>query len=133
MQKTFHNILFGISVLPALLVLPALAEEITERQVLNEDTVLDGVSATNIENSSVGGVILSNYKLVIKDSDFSGNSSGAAAVLYDNSLTAYKNGGTYSVTIDNSSFTDNSAGDFGAVFPGQFCVKFYIFEQPGNS
>ena len=115
MHKTFHNILFGISVLPALLVMPALAEEITERQVLNEDTVLDGVSATNIENSSTGGVILSYNKLVIKNSEFSGNSSGAAAVLYDNSLTAYKNGGTYSVTIDNSSFTDNSAGDFGAV------------------
>lgn len=115
MQKTFHNILLGISVLPALLVLPALAEEITERQVLNEDTVLDGVSATNIENSSVGGVILSNYKLVIKNSEFSGNSSGAAAVLYDNSLMAYKNGGTYSVSIDNSQITDNSAGDFGAV------------------
>ena len=115
MQKTFHNILLGISVLPALLVLPALAEEITERQVLNEDTVLDGVSATNIENSSVGGVILSNHKLVIKDSDFSGNSSGAAAVLYDNSLIAYKNGGTYSVSIDNSQISDNSAADFGAV------------------
>ncbi len=115
MHKTFHNILFGISVLPALLVMPALAEEITERQVLNEDTVLDGVSATNIENSSVGGVILSNYKLVIKNSEFSGNSSGAAAVLYDNSLIAYKNGGTYSVSIDNSQITDNSAGDFGAV------------------
>lgn len=115
MQKKFHNILLGVSVLPALFVLPAVADEITTRQIFNEDTVLDGVSATNIENSSVGGVISSNYKLVIKDSDFSGNSSGAAAVLYDNSLMAYKNNGTYSVTIDNSSFTDNSAGDFGAV------------------
>lgn len=115
MQKKFHNILLGVSVLPALFVLPAVADEITTRQIFNEDTILDGVSATNVQNNSTGGVISSNHKLVIKDSDFSGNSSGAAAVLYDNSLTAYKNGGTYSVTIDNSSFTDNSAGDFGAV------------------
>ncbi len=115
MQKKFHNVLLGVSVLPALFVLPAVADEITTRQIFNEDTVLDGVSATNVQNNSTGGVISSNYKLVIKDSDFSGNSSGAAAVLYDNSLTAYKHNGTYSVTIDNSSFTDNSAGDFGAV------------------
>lgn len=117
MQKKFNSILFGISVLPALLIMPAMAEEITGRQVLNvaDGTVLDGVSAEGIQNGSVGGVLYSNYELKIKNSTFTDNHSGAAAILYDNSLAAYKNGGTYSVTIEDSTFTGNSAGDFGAV------------------
>ena len=117
MLKKFHFALLGISSLSMLAVLPAMAEEIDGRQVLNapEGSVLDGVGATGIENGDTGGVLLSNYKLQIKNGTFTNNHSGAAAVLYDNSLDAYKNGGTYSVTIEDSYFARNSAGDFGAV------------------
>ena len=41
MQKTFHNILFGISVLPALLVLPALAVDVSTFEELT-NAIADG-------------------------------------------------------------------------------------------
>ncbi len=109
----------SISILPALLVLPVLADdytEINERQVLQEDYTFDTVYITGISNSKVGGAILSNNKLIIKNSEIKNNTSAAAAALYDNSLTAFKKqDGNYSVSIDSSYFGYNTAGDFGAV------------------
>ena len=118
MQKHFHNLVLGVSVLPALLVMSAMAEktEITERQVFSEDAVLDNSNIHGITNSKVGGAIISDNKLVITNTDISNNTSGSAAALYDNSLTAFQDkSGGYSVTIDNSNISGNSAGDFGAV------------------
>ena len=108
-----------ISILPALLVLPAMADgytEINERQVLQEDYTFDGVQIKDISNSATGGAILSNNKLIIKNSEIKNNTGGAAGALYDNSLTAFKKQtGNYSVSIDSSYFVYNTAGDFGAV------------------
>lgn len=115
MNKIFKS----ISVLPILLVLPAVAAdytEINERQVLTEDHTFDSVFIKDISNSEIGGAIISSNKLIIKNSDITDNQSSAAAALYDNSLNAFKNQtGNYSVSIDNSYFTRNTAGDFGAV------------------
>lgn len=70
MQKTFHNILFGISVLPALLVLPALATDYTSEDIDaypylvsagNSLTVTTGYS--NAEN----GVFKNQGSLTIND------------------------------------------------------------------
>lgn len=109
--------ILGISVISALLVLPALATEtISERMVLAGDALLDDYIISNISNNEIGGAILSNGKIVIKNSDIKNNTGGAAGALYDNSLSAFHNESeNYSVNIDSSYISNNSAGDFGAV------------------
>ncbi len=53
-----HNILMGISVLPALLIMPALADTITTRQVITENTIYTDLTASNITSTTAnnGGV-----------------------------------------------------------------------------
>lgn len=58
MKNNFYHILFGISVLPALLVMPAMAETITERTVISENTTYTDLVAENIASTVAnnGGV-----------------------------------------------------------------------------
>ena len=53
-----HNILMGISVLPALLIMPAHADTITTRQVITSDTTYTNLTASNIASTTPnnGGV-----------------------------------------------------------------------------
>lgn len=53
-----HNILMGISVLPALLVMPAFADTITARQVITTNTTYNNLTASNIASTTAnnGGV-----------------------------------------------------------------------------
>ena len=53
-----HNILMGISVLPALLIMPAFSDTITTRQVITDNTTYNDLTATNIASSTAknGGV-----------------------------------------------------------------------------
>lgn len=53
-----HSMLFGISVLPALLVLPAMADTVTSRQVITENTTYNNLVAENIASTTAnnGGV-----------------------------------------------------------------------------
>ncbi len=110
-----HGILCNAIALGLIATAPAMAETITERQVLEEDTVLNSTVASGIVNNKVGGVFWSGRQLTINDGTFENNQSGAAAVLYDGSLEAYGNGESHSVTINDSTITGNQAGDFGAV------------------
>ncbi len=58
MTKHFHNVLLGISVLPALLVMPAMADTVDSRQVIKQNTTYNNLTALNIASSSAnnGGV-----------------------------------------------------------------------------
>ena len=53
-----HNTLMGISVLPALLIVPAFADTVTSRQVISTDTTYTDMTATNVASttSNNGGV-----------------------------------------------------------------------------
>ena len=59
-----HNILFGVSVLPALLVMPAVAETIATRQVITENTSYTNLVAENIASTTAnnGGVFYMQWK-----------------------------------------------------------------------
>ena len=53
-----HNILMGISVLPALLIMPAFADSITTRQIITDNTTYTDLTASNIASTTAnnGGV-----------------------------------------------------------------------------
>ncbi len=53
-----HGVLFGISVLPALLVMPAIADTVTTRQVISENATYNNLIAENIASTTAnnGGV-----------------------------------------------------------------------------
>ncbi|MBQ2017127.1 MAG: autotransporter domain-containing protein [Alphaproteobacteria bacterium] len=53
-----HSVLFRISVLPALLVMPAIADTVTTRQVISENTTYNNLVAENIASTTAnnGGV-----------------------------------------------------------------------------
>ena len=58
MNKSFHNLLVGVSVLPALLMMPAWADTLDSRRVITENTTYTDLTASNIASSSAnnGGV-----------------------------------------------------------------------------
>lgn len=58
MTRNFHNTLVGISVLPALLVMPAFADTVTERAVISQNTTYTNLVAENIASTVAnnGGV-----------------------------------------------------------------------------
>lgn len=58
MKRNFHHNLIGISVLPALLIMPAMADTLTERVVVTENTTYTNLTAENIASSVAnnGGV-----------------------------------------------------------------------------
>ena len=58
MKRNFHSTLVGISVLPALLIMPAMADTISERTVISENTTYTNLVAENIASTTAnnGGV-----------------------------------------------------------------------------
>jgi hypothetical protein len=75
----------------AMVSLPVMAETYTERLVLDKETVLDTPTMQNITNSAIGGSIYNSSKLTIKNGFLANNHSASAGVLYDGSLTNFKN------------------------------------------
>lgn len=107
MSKLFPHSLIGIvSVLPALLVMPAIAETITERQenIIDYDTYnLSDIQALNIDSSDEwGGVYFfkNTTSVTIDNSEFSGNVADTSGAL------ELRNG---VMTINDSSFSGNHA------------------------
>lgn len=82
--KTFHNLLIGISVLPALMIMPAMATE-----VISEPTEYE----TKVFESKEGSVFHNKSTLSIADdSEFKENSAKNGAAIYNNGdLTIGKN------------------------------------------
>lgn len=128
-----HNILMGISVLPALLIMPAFSDTITTRQVITDDTTYNDLTATNIASSTAnnGGVFyMENTPTTTLTfngtSTFSGNSlnnGGMGGVigngwLSSTSGTGYTPGGKIIFNGDASfsSNTTNNPNGGGAIF-----------------
>ena len=136
MLKKFHFALLGISVLSMLAVLPAMAETITERYVVNEDEniTLSGLNASNIvatenggaiynagvltlggnsafigDQAAKGGAIYNAGTLTINDSSFTGN------IGTDNAGAIANSDETASLTLNNVNFTENDADWGGAI------------------
>jgi len=123
MNKYFHGLLTGISVLPALLVMPAMATieatdgalintNITEKYHVNGvDVMFDGASAQGLSGAVYGGVIEAEgdgADVTINNFTFSGNSSTSTSGAVDNY------GSNLSIT-GNTSFNNNSSSRGGAV------------------
>ena len=104
----FKKILLGISVLPVLAIMPAVAVEITERIVLDTDTTLTGISATNIDASDSWGAAyyIESGNIVIDNSIFSGNTADTSGAI---ELQGPKTGTATTLTITNSAFNGNTA------------------------
>ena len=128
-----HSILMGISVLPALLIMPAVADTITTRQVITENTTYNNLTATDIASttSNNGGVFyMENVPTTTVTFDgtsiFSGNSlnnGGMGGVigngwLSSTSGTGYTPGGkiVFNGNATFSSNTTNNPNGGGAIF-----------------
>lgn len=128
-----HNILFGVSVLPALLIMPAVAETISTRQVITESTTYTNAVAENIASTVAnnGGVFyMQDVPNVVLNFDgasvFSGNSlnnGGMGGVIGNGWLssttgTGYTQGGKIvfdgPTTFSNNSTNNTNGG--GAIF-----------------
>lgn len=134
MKNYIHNTLIGVSVVPALLfVMPATAENITERQVISANTTYNNAVANNIASTVAnnGGVFymqdVPNVVLTFEGpSSFSGNSlnnGGMGGVIGNGWLSSlsgsgYTQGGKIvfdgATTFDSNS-TNNPNGA-GAIF-----------------
>ena len=128
-----HSLLMGISVLPALLIIPAFADTITTRQVITENTTYNDLTATDITSttSNNGGVFyMENAPTTTLTFDgtstFSGNSlnnGGMGGVigngwLASTSGTGYTPGGKIVFNGDTtfSSNATNNPNGGGAIF-----------------
>ena len=58
MKRNFHSTLIGISVLPALLIMPAMADTVSDRTVITQNTTYTDLVAENIASTVAnnGGV-----------------------------------------------------------------------------
>ena len=126
MKNYVHNTLIGVSVLPALLcIAPAIADTITERQVITTNTTYNDLTASNIASTTAnnGGVFymqdVPNVLLVFNDNTtFTGNSlnnGGMGGVIGNGWLasvsgTGYTQGGKI-VFNGITSFNDNSTNN----------------------
>ena len=133
MKHNFHSTLVGISVLPALLVMPAMADTVTERTVITQNTAYTDLVAENIASTTAnnGGVFyMQDVPNVVLDFDgttlFSGNSlnnGGMGGVigngwLASTSGTGYTQGGKIvfnGATTFAGNSTNNTNGG-GAIF-----------------
>ncbi|MBO4683247.1 MAG: autotransporter domain-containing protein [Alphaproteobacteria bacterium] len=104
----FKKILLGISIMPALAIMPAVAETITERIVLDTDTTLTGISAKNIDASDSWGAAyyIESGNIVIDNSIFAGNTADTSGAI---ELQGPKTGTAATLTITNSAFNGNTA------------------------
>lgn len=133
MKKHFYNTLIGVSVLPALFIMPAMAETITQRQVISTDTTYTDAVAENIASTTAnnGGVFyMQDVPEVVLEFQgetlFSGNSlndGGMGGVIGNGWLSStsgsgYTQGGkilfTGSTTFAGNS--TNNANGGGAIF-----------------
>ena len=108
----FRKILLGISVLPALAIMPALAEVITERYVVNNDDTLNlsRLVATGIDSTGQnGGAICSAGDLTLVNGEFSGNHALNGGAIYNTGTLTIENG-TFSDNHANGTYTPNSGG-----------------------
>ena len=133
MKFSFHNTLIGVSVLPALFIMPAMADTINQRQVITTNTTYTDLVAQNIASTTAnnGGVFymqdVPNVVLTLDGaSTFSGNSlnnGGMGGVIGNGWLssttgTGYTQGGKI-VFAGATTFTDNSTNNVnggGAIF-----------------
>lgn len=128
-----HNILMGISVLPALLIMPASADTITTRQVITENTTYTDLTASNIASTTAnnGGVfymedVPSTTLTFDGTSTFSSNSlnDGGMGGVIGNGWLSSKSGDGFTVggkVVFNgdATFTSNSTNNLnggGAIF-----------------
>ena len=85
MQKHFHGVLIGISVLPALLVMPAMSDVMTSRVRITDGSTVNfnGVTADSINSiGEYGGVIdVSLGRANITGSTFSNNLAHVGGVI----------------------------------------------------
>lgn len=93
MNKYFHGLLLGVSVLPALAIMPAIAETVTERHVITENTSYSDLVAEDIASSTAnnGGVfymedvqdvtLTFNGTTSFKNNSLSGPSSGMGGAI----------------------------------------------------
>ena len=133
MKNNFYNKILGVSVLPALLVMPAFAETITERQVISTNTTYTDLVAENIASTTAnnGGVFymqdVPTVSLVFNgDSNFYGNSldnGGMGGVIGNGWLaslsgTGYTQGGkiVFNGTASFDSNSTNNTNGGGAIF-----------------
>ena len=133
MKHNFHSALIGISVLPALLVMPAMAETITERTVVTENTTYTDLTAENIVSTVAnnGGVFyMQDVPNVVLDFDgitvFQNNSlnnGGMGGVIGNGWLssttgTGYTQGGkiVFNGTANFAGNSTNNANGGGAIF-----------------
>ena len=134
MKNYVHNTLIGVSVLPALLcIAPAIADTITERQVITTNTTYNNLTASNIASTTAnnGGVFymqdVPNVLLFFDgDTTFTSNSlnnGGMGGVIGNGWLasvsgTGYTQGGKIvfnGITSFNDNSTNNTNGG-GAIF-----------------
>ena len=133
MKNSFQNILFGVSVLPALFIMPAMSETISGRTVISENTTYTDAVAQNIASTTAnnGGVFYMQDvpEVVLSfegDALFAGNSlnnGGMGGVIGNGWLssttgTGYTQGGKI-VFANSSTFTGNGTNNInggGAIF-----------------
>ncbi len=128
-----HGVIFGISIFPALLVLPSVAETITARQVITENTTYTNLTAQDIISTTAnnGGVFymedVPDVLLAFQgDTLFSGNAlnNGGMGGVIGNGWLASADGSGYTiggkiVFNGKSNFIDNSTNNTnggGAIF-----------------
>ena len=119
MNKSFHNFLMGVSVLPALAILPAMATEtITERQLITDSQNFTSVQAS-VQGVEAGGAMFIQMTNPTSSVNITGNS------LFDGNtalpVSGYKCGGAIALdtgvlNIDGANFTNNKATYYGAIY-----------------
>lgn len=117
-MKKNHSLLWGISILPALLVMPAMAETITERQVINDSRDFTDVEAS-VQGTEYGGAMF----IQMTDPTSVVNISGQSSFSLNEALpdTGYACGGAIALytgvlNIDGAEFTNNEATYYGAIY-----------------
>ena len=128
-----HSLLIGVSVLPALFIMPAFSDTLTTRQVITENTTYTDLIASNIASTTAnnGGVFyMQNVPNVVLDFDgvtqFRNNSlnNGGMGGVIGNGWLASTSGSGYTVGgkivfNDAVTFADNSTNNTnggGAIF-----------------
>ena len=139
MNKYFHNFLFGISVLPALLIMPAMAVSITEEDTNLNDLFPDGVVPERISSIDgfSGSLVLPNISIV-NGSDGEGVTYNQALLVNnDSSLTIGNLSSTNSLSINSSNLGIVSAGNSDVTVAGKNLVvqatSYNVAAQDGGS
>ncbi|MBR6009936.1 MAG: autotransporter domain-containing protein [Alphaproteobacteria bacterium] len=136
MNKKFHNFLMGVSVLPALAIMPAMADTVDSRHVITDNTTYDNLTASNIaESTANNGAVF--YMEDVQDvtltfngtTSFTGNSlinggmggaigSGWLSTHDVNVYPEYTPGGkiVFNGVTTFTNNTSNSANGAGAIF-----------------